>query len=244
MNEKVLLHDMVAADSGSRVKVLFIDDSMLTVDENSRVSIEEYVAGSEDSRGRSILNLIDGRIHAVAGRNKLEVHSPTAVAAPRGTVFAMWEGYREGERVTFLGVLEGNVDIRNIDPAVKGRQGVTEGYMTYVAAGQPPVTPFPIPDALKETLNAIPSLDMPAASDSEAPPGPGMNVPAPGDRHWHKYDWYRHERRDDVKRSSHSHIERDTHTEGHRSPGIGPKHQRVPDRYQKHVPGRHPQGNS
>ena len=47
-------------------------------------------------------------------------------------------------------------------------------------------------------------------------------------RHWHRYDWYRNELRDDIRRDRHRHIERDRekwrHNKDHRPPDVRDGH--------------------
>ena len=81
----------------SRTKMRFIDDSILTLGENSRVSIKEYIY-SKDKGGKSIFNLLDGKMRSVVGKTRFEIHTPTAVAAARGTIILLQrlEGLLEG----------------------------------------------------------------------------------------------------------------------------------------------------
>ena len=53
IKEKVLLKDTVETREASRVKMLFRDDSILTLAENSRISIEEHLYSEEGKKGKS-----------------------------------------------------------------------------------------------------------------------------------------------------------------------------------------------
>jgi hypothetical protein len=148
LNEKVLLDDLVETAAASRVKILFRDESILTLRENSRVHIKKYLLSEGEKRGSSVLTLIDGELKVLVGKNKFEVHTPTAVAAARGTYFYVWMEYDGGVPVTVIAVLEGAVDAYNINPDVSGTVTVGSGYMSKIYEGKPPTEPEPIPTEL------------------------------------------------------------------------------------------------
>ena len=93
VNSGILPTDVIKTAGDGRVKMRFIDDSVLTVGENSRLAIKEFFY-SKEKGGRSIFNLLDGKMHSVVGKTKFEVQTPTAIAAARGTViyFEVGEG--------------------------------------------------------------------------------------------------------------------------------------------------------
>jgi hypothetical protein len=120
LKDKVLLQDTIETKEAARVKMLFSDDSILTLAENSQVTIKEYLYAEEGKKGRSILKLIDGKLRSLVGTNEFEVHTPTMIAAARGTYFITWTEIKDGIPVSGLAVLEGLVDLYNIDPAIAG----------------------------------------------------------------------------------------------------------------------------
>ncbi len=82
VKDSIFFNDTVATLEASRAKMLFIDDSILTLGEKSKVVINEFVY-SKDKGGRSIISLIDGKMRSIVGKTNFEVHTPTAVAAAR-----------------------------------------------------------------------------------------------------------------------------------------------------------------
>ncbi|MBE0605156.1 MAG: FecR domain-containing protein [Deltaproteobacteria bacterium] len=108
VRDDVLLIDTVATREAAKAKMLFIDDSVLTLGEKTRVVVKEYVY-SKEKGGKSIFNLLDGKMKAVVGKAKFEVHTPTAVAAARGTVFLIETGIRNGVPFTDVFSIEGEV---------------------------------------------------------------------------------------------------------------------------------------
>jgi len=134
----LLPKDAVLTEEKARTKLFFSDDSILNMGELSQVVVEEYLFASEKEREKSIYRLVDGSLKVVVGKSELEIHTPTAVAAARGTKFIIWvEGTGEAA-TTGLIVLEGEVAFRNIHDAVKGIQSIQRGQMSRVSAGRPP----------------------------------------------------------------------------------------------------------
>ena len=110
------LQDTVATTEGARTKLLFIDDSVLTLAEKSRMSIDSFVSSRAD-RGSSLFNLLDGKMRAVVGKTRFEVKTPTVVAAARGTVILFDVSSQNGTSFTRVTCLEGIVDVRSLTAA-------------------------------------------------------------------------------------------------------------------------------
>ena len=96
VRDDVLFKDLIETQRESRTKALFQDDTLLTLGENSRVEITEYVYDPANNRRSTVVKLAQGKLRALVGRvfegagSKFEVHTPTAVAAARGTYFVVW----------------------------------------------------------------------------------------------------------------------------------------------------------
>jgi hypothetical protein len=81
---------------GSRCKVLFTDESLLTLGENSRLEITEqtYQAGGDERA--FVAHLLRGAVRALVarsfegGNSTFEIHAGTSVATARGTYFVVW----------------------------------------------------------------------------------------------------------------------------------------------------------
>ncbi|MBI5639281.1 MAG: FecR domain-containing protein [Nitrospirae bacterium] len=137
----IFLIDTVGTREASRTKMLFADDSVLTIGEKTNVVIKEFVQGKDD-RGRAIFNLLDGKMRAVVGKSYFEVHTPTVVTAARGTVIYYETGIMDGLKFTTVLAIEGEVSVRSIDPAVSGAVVLKPGMMVTVKERQalpPPV---------------------------------------------------------------------------------------------------------
>jgi hypothetical protein len=132
------LLDTVATAEGGRAKLLFIDDSVLTLAEKSTMSIDTFVHSRSD-RGKSLFNLLDGKMRAVVGKTRFEVKTPTVVAAARGTVILFDVGTINGKAFTRVTCLEGIVDVRSV-AAAPGTKPVmlSPGQSIVVTAKQAP----------------------------------------------------------------------------------------------------------
>lgn len=178
VKDSVLLTDIVETEKSSRIKILFIDDSLLTLGENSKVSIKEYVIGDEEKRGQSIFALLDGRVRAVVGKNKLEIHTPTAVAAARGTILFLWMKGTSGAPETCLALLKGTADASNINKSVSGTESVAGGNMSCIAKDMPPSKQERIPpDLLKELIESTEADSDPDTDDPQGGNGDGDGLP-------------------------------------------------------------------
>ncbi len=150
VKDGIQLKDSVETKVSSKMKMIFIDDSVLTMGEKTKVVIREFVY-SKGKGGKSIFNLLDGKMRSVVGKSEFEVHTPTAVAAARGTVFDCEAGERGGKAYTTCTTYEGVVDIRSIDPTITGRVSLGAGMTVTVTSGQPIPAPTPAPSSTLRT---------------------------------------------------------------------------------------------
>lgn len=133
--------DSVVTRDKARVKMLFRDDSILTLGANSKLVIKKYLYSPESKRAESIYELADGRLRSVVGSSGFKVTTPTAFAAARGTVFTV--SYNMETGTTEITVVEGSVEVKNINAEVAGSQVVEAGQSTSVTGNNPPTKPVP-----------------------------------------------------------------------------------------------------
>lgn len=146
-NDPVFRADTVKTRDKSKMKLLFIDDSLLMIGENSTVSISTHL----DKKGKTnVFNLMDGVVNVIVGKSGLEVHTPTSVTAARGTSYVVWvEG---GAEKTGVAVAEGRVDIRNRDETVGEKVLVPAGKMTFIERGKAPAPAVVAPPEVIQVL--------------------------------------------------------------------------------------------
>ncbi len=140
-NKSVFMTDTVKTYENSRAKILFIDDSLIMIGENSSFLVTENFNNAERKNGTSVFNLIDGVMNIIVGKRGLEIHTPTSITAARGTSYLLWvEKNKTGVAVT-----EGRVEIRNALETVSDKQLIPAGKMSYVSEGKPPTSPVITP---------------------------------------------------------------------------------------------------
>jgi len=199
LRESVYFKDVIETQADSRAKALFDDDSILTVGENSRVEVSEYIYDPANNQRSSVLRMIQGKARALVGKlfaglgSKFEVHTPTAVAAARGTYFVVWIEEKASQKmglneigtvrpvsVQGLEVAElqaGGTGVANIGSS--GNVAFTSGGKTvevppgsyaFAPPGMPPFAPVIItPTAPPGVTGAIASTDVPDVPQPESP---------------------------------------------------------------------------
>jgi len=150
LHDEVLFKDVIQTQDESRARALFQDDSMLTVGENSRVEIDEYIYNPDVNVRRAIVKLMQGQVRALVSKvfkangSKFEVHTPSAVAAARGTYFTVWV---ENGQSGIINIGEkGRVDFTSGGMTV----AVDPGYFSIAYEGQAPSVPLPHHLGLKD----------------------------------------------------------------------------------------------
>lgn len=151
LKDGILASDTITTAAASRAKLLFIDDSVLTMSDNSKLVVKEFIY-SKGEQGKSVFNLLDGKMRSVVGKTKFEVHTPTAVAAARGTVIYFDVGRVNNQSYSRIICLEGNVQIRNVVTTVAGQVTLTPGTMVVVKVNEPPPPPVPVPPAVLDQI--------------------------------------------------------------------------------------------
>jgi len=164
----ILLKDTVETKAASRAKMLFRDDSILTLGENSRVVIKDYLYAEGRKKGKTIFNLMDGKLRSLVGNNEFEVHTPTVVVAARGTYFITWTELEEGVPVSGVAVIEGAVEMWSINTAIKGVVKIERGMMSKGAMNKSPTPAMPAPAALMKEL--IEATELQGTPEAEKKP--------------------------------------------------------------------------
>lgn len=118
--------DIIATGSGGRAMILFIDDTELTLSENTELTVDNYVFNPEDASGnRAVYNVLRGAFYYVSGLIAKKPDPDVTVKTlygsigVRGTQF--WGGDIDGE----YGVLvnEGQVEVTGKQGSVRLDRG-------------------------------------------------------------------------------------------------------------------------
>jgi hypothetical protein len=129
--------DKIFTYQDARVKLRFVDGTVVAVGSDSRLIVREYL--SDDSPAGRVLEMVQGilraTISAVGGGNSFDIRTRTAVASARSTDW-MVEAKPDTSAVF---VIEGEVAVGSLE--APGRVVLSAGEGTDVAAGQPPKEP-------------------------------------------------------------------------------------------------------
>ena len=92
LGDSIYLYDHIQTEKASLVQILFEDESLLNLAENTYIQITEHVYSPEDNRRSSFFRLVMGKVRAIVGRyfgagSKYKVSTPTAIIGVRGTHF-------------------------------------------------------------------------------------------------------------------------------------------------------------
>lgn len=162
--QDILMQDTAFTMKASKLKLRFNDDSILTLGESSKVVIKEYVY-NKGKVGKSVFNLLDGRMRSVVGKTKFEIHTPTAVAAARGTIILTEVGMIAGRLFTVFICLEGEIIVTSSDSGISDSRLLKPGMMITVFEKEP----LPEPVQLSSKISQ-PSFEPSHASAGAAKP--------------------------------------------------------------------------
>lgn len=133
--------DLIQTLAASKVKLVLVDGTMLTLGPESALRLTEYVYTPQSSSQKSVVQVFFGAFRAVVQKvfpgGIVEVHTSNAVAAVRGTDWMA----RVGTDATAVVVLEGMVSVRQARPDVAAAVVLTAGMGTDVLADQAPTPP-------------------------------------------------------------------------------------------------------
>ena len=149
--------DTIITKGGSRMKVLFVDGSVLTIGKRTKISIEKFLYDKKEKKREASFNLTLGKVRAVLGKaskdSLYEIKTPTAVAGARGTDFIVWVVSRG---VTYVLVLEGEIDVGDIGGI--GSQILGKNFTLKVFQGKAPGSAHRLtPEEMKKFLEGIKS---------------------------------------------------------------------------------------
>ena len=136
----------------SKIKLLLIDGTELTLGEGGTMTLSQLVYAPQHNTHQGIVRIARGLFRAVTRKvlpqTAFEVRTATAVAAVRGT---QWLGEVTPE-ATAIVVLQGEVTVVQADRRVRGEVVLTPGLGTAVRGTSPPTAPSRWPEDRVFTL--------------------------------------------------------------------------------------------
>lgn len=145
--DDIYRQDILETGDGT-LRVLFNDDTVLTLVSHSKVMVTEYVYRPAEGQRSTIFDVISGGIHAIVERigtltsSNVQFQTPIAVAGIRGTTLGVY--HHPGQQSTHFLTFEGQLETYHRD-FPEQRVLVNAGYITKVTDG-PPQKPVPIPE--------------------------------------------------------------------------------------------------
>jgi hypothetical protein len=144
---------------GASVKIVFLDQSSVSLAPRSELELNEFVYKPQASR-RSMFKLWGGKLKAsiskfLSGDNDVRIATPTAVAGVRGTEFLVGVTQKEGsdkpeDTTTDVVVFDGKVNVKSALEKVAGDINLTAGQSTLVAFAKAPGAAITLsPEALR-----------------------------------------------------------------------------------------------
>jgi len=160
----VSVGDSIRTERNSLVKVLLVDDTILTIAEDSEVFIDRMIVGDLATQERSILREMRGQVRAQVGQafggtTRLEIHTPTAIVGVRGSTMNVKVKRRRGARgwVTVAAIQEGTGFACAKKSGAKKPGDCIEldaGQLSTIPEGGLPSSAAPIPSGFDAPLSA------------------------------------------------------------------------------------------
>jgi len=185
----VSVGDSIRTERNSLVKVLLVDDTILTIAEESEVFVDRMIVGDLATQERSILREMRGQVRAqvgsaFGGTTRLEIHTPTAIVGVRGSTMNVKVKRRRGARgwVTVAAIQEG-VGFACAKGGSPKRTGdcvdLMAGELSTIPEGELPSSAEPIPAGFDNSLG---SSEIMADTTAEPDVGPmdGVGTAAAG----------------------------------------------------------------
>lgn len=183
LRDDVFAEDILKTGAGGRVKILFRDDTLINLGEESEVTVSEFIIVPEKGLRKATLNLGRGVGRFLVGgtfpdeESRVEVNTPTAVIGVRGTTFFV-QILTLTETLIYSSV--DPVEVGNILKSVVGKVKLSPSFVTSVKEGLAPDPPRPFdPAELQELIRAthVPT-SAPGLSGAGGSGPPGTTVAA------------------------------------------------------------------
>lgn len=110
----VEVNDVIMTGDNSTASIVFADESTIKIEANSRLVVKDFTLVGETRK--STLSLVMGKVTAkvkkfIGGNNTFEVHSPTAIASVKGTIFTVAAETIADVPTTTITCLEGSLSV-------------------------------------------------------------------------------------------------------------------------------------
>ena len=106
---KIFYGDTIVVKSKSNAQILFLDETVMTVGENTELTIDDFVYDPQTNNGNFITNIKSGVVKTISGKiseknpDKLEIKIPNGSLGVRGTEFLVSLNDKKESTVLLLG---------------------------------------------------------------------------------------------------------------------------------------------
>ena len=106
---KIFYGDTIIVKSKSNAQILFLDETVLTVGENTELTIDDFIYDPKTNDGNFVTNIKSGTVKFITGKiskknpDNLEVKMPAGTLGARGTEFLIQSNSKEESKVLLLG---------------------------------------------------------------------------------------------------------------------------------------------
>jgi trimeric autotransporter adhesin len=147
LRDEVYVRELLETVDKGALHVRLLDDTMLRVGSASRVVVDEFVYDPTADASTLLARVTKGVCRFVSGKattRRLEVTTPAATIAARGTVFSVWIA---ADGSTTIWVSEGEVEVTPLDGAAPAVVDAGEIVLAPIAGGGIRLNaPRPAPD--------------------------------------------------------------------------------------------------
>ena len=149
VSSPVYLEDRLTSGPGARAQIMFIDNAILSLGENSEVTVDEYVYNPDEAAAnRSVLRVVKGLFRVISARiadlnpDRYEVKSNLATIGIRGCEVG-FDLRGEEERIQIIRLPRGrSIHITQRDEIGNGRPGLViedQGRLVQMRPGRSPI---------------------------------------------------------------------------------------------------------
>ena len=139
---KIYFGDTIIVKEKSNAQVLLLEETVLTLGEDSEVVIDEFIYDPESKDGKIVSNILSGTVKIITGEisrknpDNLEITMPTGTLGARGTEFVVVADSKDKSTVVLLGpgpnntlgMIPGNIEVSDgentIGIVVPGHQSI------------------------------------------------------------------------------------------------------------------------
>jgi hypothetical protein len=151
----VAIGDLITTGEEAKARMLFKDDSALTLAQNTKLEIKEYLI--EKDKRSSIISLQAGKLRTevtkfLTPESKFEVHTPTAIVGARGSD---WLNVVESNPGSTIYCLQGTISVVNPEFPTQ-IVTLTASQYTIIAPGMIPTVPAVFtPEMIQPIMNEM-----------------------------------------------------------------------------------------